>query len=290
MKQAIIPQNVPFDAGLELVCARIAGVFKANPPPYIHCSKINTFMLNIKEISQILQNRHYETPKRLPITIRNHFQGIISILEQFQQIHSHCCRDTCAQFALTTSMREVYNEFVLMRKDAAKHFETLGLSDLAAKMIIPESELQSQNEVDVKRISIIIKQLRRRKDVQNRPDVLKHLDCRTVSLVDLGVALDDEDKEIITIPELPASLNFLLQFDDLEFGEVIGSGQSGRVVHGFIKSTKEEVAIKVLHTRILSSSDLDMFRREIFTMAVLSHPMLVKFCGYTSDSPFCIVT
>lgn len=290
MKQAIIPQNVPFDAGLELICARIAAVCKANPPPYIHCSKINTFMLNIKEISQSIQTHHYETPKRLPITIRNHFQGFISMLEQFQQIHSHCCRDTCAQFALTTSMREVYNEFLTMRKDSAKHLETLGLSDLASKMIIPETELQSQNEVDVKRISIIIKQLRRRRDVQHRPDVMKHLDCRTASLTELGVSLDDEDTEIITIPELPASLNFLLQFDDLEFGEVIGSGQSGRVVHGFIKSTGEEVAIKVLHTRILSSSDLDMFRREIFTMAVLSHPMLVKFCGYTSDSPFCIVT
>lgn len=291
MKQGFATQNDQFDEGLQLVCVRISAVSKANPPPYIHCSKINNFLQNIKEIAQLIRTHRYDTPKRLSITIKNHFQGFISILEQFQQIHTHCCRDTCAQFALTTSMKDLYNEFFSMRKEAAKHLETLGLLDAAQKMIIPESELQSQNQVDVKRISIIIKQLRRRKDAQIRSDVMKHLDCRTASLTELGVSLDDEDSEIITVPELPTSLNFVLQPDDLEFlGEMIGSGQSGRVFRGYIKSTHEEVAIKVLHSRMLTSTDLDMFRREIFTMAVISHPMLVKFYGYTTDSPFCIVT
>ncbi|OHT00979.1 TKL family protein kinase [Tritrichomonas foetus] len=279
-----------FGEGIELICARISAVIRSNPPPYIHCSKINTFLTNLKSINTLLQSNHFDAPKRLNMTIRGHFHGIVSVLEQFQQIHTHCCRDTCAQFALTTSMRNIYNEFVSMRKEARKHFDALGLSEASTFLVISEEDLMSQNEVDTKRVSIIIKQLKRRKDVKNRPDVLKHLENRTASLTDLGISLEDEDNEIITVPELPPSLNFVLQFDDLEFGKMIGSGQSGRVFQGKIKSTGEDVAIKVLHTRILSSSDLDMFRKEIFTMAVLSHPMLVKFRGYTADSPFCIVT
>jgi serine/threonine protein kinase len=99
-----------------------------------------------------------------------------------------------------------------------------------------------------------------------------------------------DECEAVTIPDLPSSLNLIVRHDDIELFEEIGVGQSGSVVRGVVKSTGDTVAVKILQSRVLSPIEVEMFRREVAAMAVLKHPSLVRFCGYTTEYPFYVLT
>ena len=40
----------------------------------------------------------------------------------------------------------------------------------------------------------------------------------------------------------------------------------------------------------LSKENLEMFQREVFAMSTLQHPSLLKFCGYTTEPPYALLT
>ncbi|KAH0787718.1 TKL family protein kinase [Histomonas meleagridis] len=222
--------------------------------------------------------------------MRTNLPNLFSALDHFQQLHSQCCSDVCGQIALTTSMRAVKGEINSIRKSCIKCLESIGFQPATQYLGLSDEELDLQDQVDIKRISVLLNQLQMRPDLSNRPDVSRHLQNRLNSLEDLGITISNDEREIVTIPDIPQSLNIVVKLSDIIMGEEIGSGQAGRVIHGILKPTNCEVAVKILHNRVLSSSDMEMFKREIFTMAVLRHPSLVRFYGYTSEPPFCILT
>ncbi|KAH0791057.1 TKL family protein kinase [Histomonas meleagridis] len=229
-----------------------------------------------------------EIPKKIN---KKELLNLCDCLEQFQQLQSQCSRENSTQFVIMTSMRNVYQEFIQLRKSFKKAFEGIGFPKLGSIFDIPESDLSFQNEVDVKWISIIINQVKNRSDVSSRPDVKKRVEDRLISLESYGIYNSDSQySDKIPILDLPPTLNFILKYEDIEFEEQIGFGRSGKVVRGRIKNTGQEVAVKILKTRELKASDLEMFRREVFTLSMLSHPSLVKFRGYTVEAPFCILT
>lgn len=269
---------------------RINTLLVANPPPYIHCSKINCFLIDLKKVLTHLNEECQEPQKRTKKPNLNSISVLVQILDEFQQLHLQCCHDSCATFTLTSSLRGVREEFVSMRKDAAKSFENLGFNQAAQDISIADTDLDSQDSVDIRRIALIIDQLQKRNSLKARKDISDLIEERCRSLQHLGISLAENDNELITIPELPESMNYVLMFDDLDMQQQIGEGQSGVVYRGMIKSLQQEVAIKCLKTRTFSTFELEMFRREIFTMAVLSHPSLIRLYGYTAEPPYCIVT
>ncbi|KAE8294261.1 Serine/threonine-protein kinase TNNI3K [Larimichthys crocea] len=103
-------------------------------------------------------------------------------------------------------------------------------------------------------------------------------------------------KEKAEVLLLRASLpsHFHLQLSELEFNEIIGSGNRasfGRVYKG--KCRNRIVAIKRYRANTYcSKSDVDMFCREVSILCRLNHPCIIQFVGACLNDPsqFAIVT
>ena len=280
---------------IDLINSKITTVGYANPPPYIHCSKINCFLRQIKELSSKVLTLKIENYKKMTNTMRNNFSNLMNVLSQFQQLHSQCCGEICAQFALTTSIRYAKTEIASIRKDCIKYLENLGIKTASTYLHLEDAELDSQDRVDIKRIAVIINHLQMRPELAKREEVAPHLRNRLLSLDSLGIPLQSDDGRVETISfsDLPSSLNYIVKYENIVFGPLIGEGEAGKVYRGRLKmrdQTNVECAIKILHCRSLSAYDYEMYRREIFTMSLLRHPSLVKFYGYTTEPPFCVLT
>ena len=279
-----------YESQLRFISMKIANVFKSNPAPYVHCSKINSFLSSLRSVKQIIDSGNAETPKKTKHALKNAVQGFVSVLDHIQQLQSQCVQNSCVEFVVNSSLRGVLGEIASMRKDAAKYLEALNLKDAANAMQTAEKDLLSENLVDIRRIAQVLDQVYKRKDVQRRADVMKNIAKRRLSLNKWNVDFDEGEHETISVADLPVSSDLLVLYDDLVFGEQIGVGQSGRVVRGKIKKTNQEVAIKILRTRVLNALEFEMFRREIAMMAVLQHPNLLSLIAYTAESPYCLIT
>ena len=82
---------------------------------------------------------------------------------------------------------------------------------------------------------------------------------------------------------------FIIQYDDIEFIKVIGSGAFGVVSEGIYKPRKQKVAIKQLHMAEDTRSQ-ELFYREVSNLAKVSHPFVLPFVGYTNSPPYCILS
>ena len=271
---------------VELIRSRIATLVTASPPPYIYCSKINCLIRQLKDVATALKVK-IDPNKKMTQVIKDNLVALQKNLDQFQLLHAQCCRDVCAQIVLTVSIRSINNEFETIRANCIKALEALGFESVAQLLVLNQAELESQDQVDVKRLALMLKQLQMKPELCKRPDVENHLKNRMKSLDALGMTFTEE-RESIALPELPSSLNLVVQRDDIELFEEIGRGQSGNVVRGLVKVTNEEVAVKIVMAQ--ASSSFEMFRREVTTMATLKHPSLLKFCGYTTENPYYLLT
>lgn len=284
-----------FQNQMDLINNKISIVSHSNPPPYIHCSKINCFLQQIKELHAKVFSVKTESNKKMTNTIRNNISSFVTALVNFQQLHAQCCGEICAQFALTSSMRNVRNEISAIRKECMKCLDNIGLKNASSYLQLDDNELDSQDKVDIKRIAVILNHLQMRPELAKREEVAHSLRSRLNSLDALGINLNSDESgfETISFPDLPSSLNYIVKYEDIKFGGLIGEGEAGKVYKGKIKTkdqTDIDCAVKILHRRSLSTYDVEMYRREIFSMSVLRHPSLVKFCGYTTEPPFCLLT
>lgn len=273
---------------VELIRARILTVVHASPPPYIHCSKINCLIRQLKEVATALGKVQIDSGKKIAKLTKN-LSALHSSLDQFQVIHAQCCSDVCAQIALTVSIRSFKTEITAIRASCMKSLEALGFPSVAQLLALNQGELESQDHVDVKRLAVIMNQLQMKPALCKMSDVADHLQNRMNSLDALGITLSEE-REAVVLPEIPSSLNLIVQHDQIELFEEIGSGQSGKVFRGIVKCTNEEVAVKMLKSTAASVFEIDGFRREVTTMATLKHPSLLKFCGYTTEKPYYLLT
>jgi serine/threonine protein kinase len=77
-------------------------------------------------------------------------------------------------------------------------------------------------------------------------------------------------------------------YDDLEFGEKLGEGSFGDVFKGMLWG--QEVALKRLRVKSLTSEHIEEFKREVVIMGALRHPNVVNFLGACFRLPhLCIV-
>lgn len=91
----------------------------------------------------------------------------------------------------------------------------------------------------------------------------------------------------------PIPVNYrkwLVNIDDFERQNAIGSGISATVYRGLDKRTGREVAIKEFNYHKLNGNNLQSFQREVAVLATVNHPTLLKLIGATDTPPFCIIT
>jgi serine/threonine protein kinase len=276
-----------FHQRIQPVVNRIQGFDHRGVTPYIHCSKINSIWVAMKQVPVIVrQTQSSHVTNSFTAKQVNAVVLINSILNQFDELQTRCARDTCVPLLLATSVSSVKHEIASMRDALAAAFGQLNYPDIAKLFRIAKQDLDDQNMVDMKRIVQVLMQIGQMK----RDDALDNLSLRFESLRQLGLEVGLDDSVNITIPELPANLRILVKHDEIAIGKQIGSGQSGVVKLGIIKATNEQVAVKILHKRALTQPELESFRREIYALSVLNHPSLLQFKGYTEESPFFIIT
>ncbi|OHT07673.1 TKL family protein kinase [Tritrichomonas foetus] len=82
---------------------------------------------------------------------------------------------------------------------------------------------------------------------------------------------------------------YIINYSDITFEKVIGSGAAGEVSIGTISNLTFKVAIKKLHDMKIDKDDL-LFRREVYCLSMLRHPFVLPLIGFTNSYPFCIIT
>ncbi|OHT06847.1 TKL family protein kinase [Tritrichomonas foetus] len=282
------------ESDIQTIAANIKLLQSMELVVYVHCSKINSLSQCLKQASALLHNLPPRSIKSKQITT---VATILSLLDHTKQLFINCGRNVCLNFVLITSLNNVLTEFMQIRKDFSVNFSNLGYPEVAALFEISENELLLQNNVDLKRIFQFIVQLRKRQGIDKRPDVLEKMASRLKSINGSNLQISAEDSEFIALPPLPNRLDLIISRRDLELGPQIGSGQSGSVYKGVFISQEKQVAIKVLNCNNIDGNDINTtsresaaFRREVSTLASLSHPSIIELIGYTDEKPFCIVT
>lgn len=89
--------------------------------------------------------------------------------------------------------------------------------------------------------------------------------------------------------KLTSLKTWLIDYDDLELQQRIGSGGYAVVYSGYVKSSSTVVAVKKLQN-VIDSSTVEMFKREVETIADLKHFAILPFIGAVTSPDLCIVT
>lgn len=277
-----------YDVMLQQILDKIGIIEKRKYSPYVHCSKLNSILLVLKNSAPLIQDFISRTQNHPSLNgaMLKAFSSINSSLSQVQDLCTQCEMENCLTFVLQMEIMLINNEVFNLRNKACSAFNKLGLQQVGELFKISENEMKNQNMVDMKRLSQIFVQV----SLKRREDTKEQLTARFNSLKKMGIEISYEDATDVTIPNLPTKVNFLINRDDIKLAKTIGKGQSGIVKLGTLKGNDKIVAVKILHQRALKQPELESFRREIFTLATLNHYALLKFYGYTDDSPFLIVT
>lgn len=264
---------------------KIISTKKRRVTPYIHCSKMNSAIQAIKNILNIISS-YADDKQSFNREEEKAASTMMTKLDEFTELLSQCQREVCITFLLSTPISATKEEVKQFRHSMKESLLVLGLTQAANYMEISDSDLTSQDLVDMKRIGIVLEQLYKK----NQKEAGDRIEKRFQSLEELGVHYDAEELDSLTIPEIPESLKLLIKHEDCVFEKTIGRGQSGTVYLGHFKDSDDNIAIKVLSKQTLSQADVESYRREVYFLTILSHPSLTKFCGYTEDAPFYICT
>eukprot|EP00026_Physarum_polycephalum_P000443 Phypoly_transcript_00444.p1 GENE.Phypoly_transcript_00444~~Phypoly_transcript_00444.p1 ORF type:complete len:909 (-),score=141.61 Phypoly_transcript_00444:1068-3794(-) len=118
--------------------------------------------------------------------------------------------------------------------------------------------------------------------------VPKMLKARLGSLSDalLGVKSGEEVKEVL---QPKADQKWIIKYEDLTKGELIGIGASGDVHAGYYHN--QQVAIKMFLNQKFTNDAIYEMRAESATLCVLEHPNIIDFKGMCITPPhICLVT
>ncbi|OHT01385.1 TKL family protein kinase [Tritrichomonas foetus] len=279
--------NDQFFTLISPIINRINSIHSRKMTAYVHCSKINNCIQTLKLIPPIISEIQLQFPNRtVTPTIKNRIRELSIIFSKLEELFIQCCSSNCFQFLLSSPVDYVKHELKRLRDASSNLFDQIDYHQCSKLMQISDEEINAQDVVDMKRIAQMLTKISQ----QNRDDAKSALSKRFASLEKLGIATAQIDTDNIFLPQLPSNLRIVIPHNDIELGQEIGSGQTGIVRVGVIKSTDQTVAVKIIIKKTLTASELESFRREIYTLSVLNHPNLLKFYGYTQEAPFCIIT
>jgi serine/threonine protein kinase len=203
----------------------------------------------------------------------------------------HCSASHWIMAALTWPHGQCRESIAQIRSLFAKSVALFGIGSVDFDQ--PETSLAAQDAVDILQLkgSLMESATNLQNQVQT-PQVAQMLhliDTRIRSIGPISGLADGPNLSFIP-PFLRADLNLELSHSDFTLGDVIGTGTFGKVCTATMNGTMKKVAVKVLRTPQLGGRQLETFRREVWTMATVKHPALLRLIGVTLTHPFCIVT
>jgi serine/threonine protein kinase len=217
---------------------------------------------------------------------------LIDTINKARQVVYCCSAAHWSQSAITWPFAAVRDSVRRIREDINECLTSFACTD-APDFSISDDELNAQNAVDAMQLKgSLLDYLNRVHDQLPTPQTEQVVELIKKRLGSIGpVEGIQEGPAVMTIPPfLSPQTNLVMNHTDLSFGEVIGNGTFGKVYTGTITSNGRKVAVKVLNAMVLGGRQLETFKREVWTMAALNHPSILRLAGVTLTAPFCIVT
>lgn len=184
------------------------------------------------------------------------------------------------------------DSIIRIRADVSRCVAQFGCKT-ATEFILTNDAITAQDDVDILQLkgSLMDYQtnLRTQMMTPQVQHVVKLIDDRIRSIGHLDGLQDGPGVSTIP-PFLPPELDLELSHTEFTLGERIGNGTFGSVYIGTMTHSMKKVAIKVLHMKVLGGRQLETFKREVWALATVNHPAVLRLVGVTLTPPFCIIT
>lgn len=266
----------------------IRNLLNLQPSISIHRSKLFALFDVFREL---LKNFHPDLS--LPQTVLKQACALlIETINKTRQVVYSCSAAHWSQSAVTWPSAAVRDAVKRIREDINECLVSFGCQG-APDFSITEEQLEAQNKVDDLQLKGSLLDYLNRLNEQPMTQQLQQL-CEMITqrLSSIGPVdgIDEGPAKVGIAPFLPAKLNLVLEHSEFTLGDMIGSGTFGCVYVGTMVATGKKVAVKVLNAKMLGGRQLETFKREVWTMATLNHPSILRLLGVTLTAPFCIIT
>lgn len=271
------------------ILEHVHGLLSTQTSIAIHRSKLFALFDDFRNLSKSFDPN---VNLKIPILKENCF-AMIDIIEKLKKMVYCCSVSHWSQMAISFPSNSVYDSVKRIREDISDCITKFECKN-TKKFIIPDDELNAQNKVDLYQIKgSLIEYLTRINDMENKTQQvikIEHLIKERIRSIGPIEGLNENPAVVSIPPFLSSKFDLFIKNEDIKLGKLIGKGTFGCVYKGILLTNNKEVAIKVLNTKTLGGRQLETFKREVWTMANLNHPSILRLLGVTLTAPFCIVT
>ena len=280
--------STPRPQWVDYILAAIHQLLQVQSSVTVHRSKLFALFDDFRQLA-----KSFDPDISLPHeTLRTTCSALIDAINRTKQMAYYSSAAHWSQPAINWQSGAMRDSIHRIREDVHECLSTFHCRT-SPLFLISDEQLKAQNDVDMLQLKGSLMDYLAH--IQGQPqspqmqNVVALINERINSIGPLE-GLQDGQALVCVPPFLPARLNYVLRHSDFTIGNTIGSGTFGSVHVGIMKNTMRKVAIKVLNTQVLGGRQLETFKREVWTMATLNHPSILKLVGVTLTSPFCIVT
>ena len=260
---------------------------KLQPTITVHRSKLFSLFDDLRSLLKEFKPHPVEG-----IDLSSQCRTFLDALNKARQVAYYCSATHWSQPAISWSSDTMRESIKRIREDIQESIQNFGLTNVP-NFALPDDQFNAQNKVDLLQLKGSLMEyhnhLLSQPQTTQIANVISLINERLKSIGPIE-GLQEGPPLVCVPPFLPARLNLVMTHDQFEIKQVIGSGTFGSVHIGILTGTFKKVAIKVLNTKTLGGRQLETFKREVWTMATLDHPNVLKLYGVTLTPPFCIVT
>lgn len=255
----------------------------------VHRSKLHSIFDSLRKF-----DRAYSPSPSVSIdTHRELLSRFDSLLQGLKQLVHESSASKWSSVCLSKSHRYMHDRVKALRDDLLKCVKEFPGSDPSPFQVSAET-LALQDKVDMMQLKAsLMDYLAQYRLKPNDAEGSKLIASLEKIISDIGPLPGISDgPPVIEVPpflkEKKSSLE--LDYGSIEIKQMVGSGAFGTVYIGFIPPNRRRVAVKVLTAKCLGGRQLETFKREVWTMANVDHPSILKLIGVTLRQPFCMVT
>ncbi|KAK8892377.1 hypothetical protein M9Y10_029603 [Tritrichomonas musculus] len=270
----------------------------------VHRKKFEFALSQIKKFTK-KYTKLAKKNQKLTTEKKNAALSIIQNLNELQEIMGDYLLETWTNSTIDNSSNSVLN--ILQELFSDLKSKSLIISPKCSKYIIPDSpEWNQYHMLDLRAIEasftqyLNIKSNDASKPTPESTEIIDKMNQRLSSInreitISNGESISPSSPTKFSVSRSfsPIPVNYrkwLVDINDFDFQDPIGSGVSATVYRGIYKKTGEEVAIKEFKWIKMNGSRLQSFQREVAVLATVNHPTLLKLIGATDTPPFCIIT
>ena len=265
----------------------IKEVIKLQPTITVHRSKLFSLFDDLRALLKDFDPHPHEG-----VDLAGQCRIFIEALNRARQVCYYCSATHWSQPAISWSSGTMRDSVKRIREDIQECITNFGCTK-TPNFSLSDEQLNAQNKVDLLQLKGSLMEYHTHLSNQTQtPQITNVMSLINERLRSIGPieGIHDGPPLVCVPPFLPARLNLVMTHDMFEIKQVIGSGTFGSVHVGILAGTFKKVAVKVLNSKKLGGRQLETFKREVWTMATLNHPNILKLIGVTLTPPFCIIT